>query len=139
MKNSKKTITRVLLIAVATTAMFIFVHAQDAKDWVIPAKYKTMKNPSTDNKENQSQGKDLYMKHCKSCHGTTGLGDGPKAAALDASCGDFSSAKFQAKTDGEIFFMETEGKGKMPSFKKTIPDDNDRWMIIHFLRQLKSK
>ena len=130
-----------------TIAMGIFLvfsistnsHAQAAGGWNIPAKFKTTKNPVAANKESTAEGKDLYAKHCKSCHGKDGLGDGPKAATLDASCGDFSTKKFQAQTDGEIFFQITEGKGKMPSFKKNVPEDNARWAIVNYLRTLAAK
>ena len=107
--------------------------------WNIPAKFKTTKNPVSASKESITEGKELYAKHCKSCHGKEGLGDGPKAATLDKSCGDFSSKKFQALTDGEIFFQVTEGQGKMPSFKKNIPEDNARWSLVNYMRTLAAK
>ena len=135
----KNRIIKIFLIAFASTAFLILVNAQGVQQWIVPAKFKTMKNPTSASKENLANAKDLFSKHCKSCHGNTGLGDGTKAASLDATCGDFSTAKFQAQTDGEIFYKISEGRGKMPSFKKTITDDNDRWMIIHYLRNLKAK
>ena len=115
------------------------IKAQTAGGWTIPAKFKTTKNPVAVNKESVSDGKDLYAKHCKSCHGAAGLGDGPKAASLDVSCGDFSAKKFQATADGEIFFQISEGKGKMPSFKKNIPEDNGRWAIVNYIRTMAAK
>jgi len=135
----KSKIVKIFMIVFATTAFLILVNAQGVQEWIVPAKFKTMKNPTSASKENLSNAKDLYSKHCKSCHGATGLGDGTKAASLDATCGDFSTSKFQAQADGEIFFKMSEGRGKMPSFKKTIADDNDRWMIIYYLRNFKSK
>ena len=83
------------MIAFAITAFLILVNAQTVQEWVIPAKYKTMKNPTSLSKENLANAKDLYAKNCKSCHGATGLGDGSRAASLDATCGDFSTDKFQ--------------------------------------------
>lgn len=115
------------------------VNAQGTKEWTAPANFKTMKNPTAANKENQANGKELYAKHCKSCHGTAGLGDGSKAGSLDANCGDFSTAKFQGQADGEIFYKISEGRAKMPAFKKTIPEDNDRWNLVLYLRTLKAK
>jgi mono/diheme cytochrome c family protein len=139
MKNLNRKIVQVILIIFVSSALFMIVDAQTAQQWVVPAKSVTVKNPTAMSKENIANGKDLYAKHCKSCHGTTGLGDGPKAAALDVACGDFTTAKFQGETDGAIFFKISEGHGKMPSFKKNITDDNDRWMIVHYLRTLKAK
>ncbi|MDP1623093.1 MAG: c-type cytochrome [Bacteroidales bacterium] len=115
------------------------VQAQAAGAWNIPAKFKTTKNPVAVSKESVADGKDIYSKHCKSCHGVKGLGDGPKAGTIDVSCSDFSTKKFQSLTDGEIFFQITEGKGKMPAFKKLIPEDNSRWSIINYIRTMAAK
>jgi mono/diheme cytochrome c family protein len=135
----KSRIIKISMFVLVIPAFLILMGAQNAPEWVVPAKFKTMKNPTTNNKENLANAKDLYSKHCKSCHGSTGLGDGTKAASLDATCGDFSTAKFQSETDGDIFYKMSEGRGKMPSFKKLITDDNDRWMLVYYLRTFKSK
>jgi len=137
MKN-KNNIFRSVMLLLSLTVFFIYAHAQ-APAWQVPAKFTSMKSPLPSNKDNMANGKDLYSKHCKSCHGSAGLGDGPKAATLDASCSDFSTAKFQAQSDGDLFYKMTEGKAKMPSFKKTIADDNDRWAIVQYLRTMKGK
>jgi mono/diheme cytochrome c family protein len=129
-------ILAVMLIAFTYSAV---MQAQTAGGWNIPAKFKTTKNPVAVSKESVADGKDLFAKHCKSCHGPKGLGDGPKAATLDVSCSDFSTKKFQALTDGEIFFQISEGKGKMPAFKKTIAEDNGRWAIVNYIRTLAVK
>jgi mono/diheme cytochrome c family protein len=135
---------QIRLMSIATGMLLVFcfttiLNAQNATDWNIPAKFKTTKNPVASSKESIAEGKDLFTKQCKSCHGSTGLGDGPKASSLDVSCGDFSAKKFQSQTDGEIFFQISEGKGKMPSFKKLIPEDNGRWAIINYIRTLTAK
>jgi mono/diheme cytochrome c family protein len=135
------TISRIIRMFIAVFMAFGFtaVIGQTTPTWNVPAKYKTMKSPVAPSKDNTATGKEFYSKDCKSCHGSAGLGDGPKAASLDISCGDFSSAKFQSQSDGEIFFKISEGMGKMPSFKKTIPNDNDRWAVVQYLRSFKAK
>ena len=106
--------------------------------WLVPSKYKTMKNPTDANdKENLAIGKTLYAKHCASCHGKKGLGDGSKAPELKGDLGDFSSAEFHKQTDGEIFFRLIDGYEDMPSFKKKIASDEDRWLIVNYVRTLK--
>jgi mono/diheme cytochrome c family protein len=138
-KNQFKSIAVVMMAGIFLAFLSFSGHAQTAGGWNIPAKFKTTKNPVASNASSIADGKDLYAKHCKSCHGTKGLGDGPKAATLDVSCSDFSTKKFQSQADGEIFFQITEGQGKMPSFKKTIPEDNSRWALVNFLRTLAAK
>ena len=84
-----------------------------------------------------AEGKALYATHCKSCHGAKGKGDGPKAANLKTESGDFSKADFQAQTDGSIFYKTSEGRDDMPKFKAKIPDADDIWSIVNFIRTLK--
>lgn len=108
----------------------------DLNTWKVPAKYVTMKNPIPA-KQDAAIGKSLYDKHCKSCHGKEGYGDGPKAADLNGNLGDFSSTIFQKQTDGELFYKTTMGRDDMPEFTKKLPDDEDRWLIINYMRTLK--
>lgn len=108
------------------------------EEWVVPGNYKTMKNPTDKaDKENMAIGKSLYSKHCKSCHGAEGYGDGPKADDLKGDLGDFSSPEFHKQTDGELFYKTTFGRDDMPEFDKKIPDAEDRWLIINYMRTLK--
>ncbi len=108
---------------------------QDKKKWVVSEAAKKVKNPVASNSESLAGGKELYNKHCKSCHGTMGKGDGPKAAELETETGDFS--KMPAQTDGELFFKVKEGRDDMPSFKKKITDDEDIWNIINYVKTFK--
>lgn len=110
----------------------------DVSTWVVPANYKTMKNPTdATDKENLKIGKELYTKHCSSCHGKSGLGDGSKASELNGDLGNFSSAKFQKQTDGELFYKLIDGRDDMPGFKKKLPSEEDRWLVINYIRTLK--
>ncbi len=104
--------------------------------WVVPEKYVNMKNP-TDPKTDLNVGKSLYDKHCKSCHGKEGYGDGPKANEMKGDLGDFSSAEFHKQTDGELFYKTSFGRDDMPEFTKKMPDDEDRWLIVNYMRTLK--
>jgi mono/diheme cytochrome c family protein len=102
--------------------------------WDVPAKFETMKNPITVDKESRKLGKKLYNKHCKSCHGKAGLGDGSKAAQLDTPCGDFTEDEFHSQSDGAIFYKTIEGRDDMPGFKKKLPEAEDVWSIINYIR-----
>lgn len=110
--------------------------AQD--EWVVPAKYKTMKNPTDpNNKKNLSLGKTLYAQHCQACHGKQGYGDGPKAATQKGDMGDFSTEATQSATDGALFYKISTGRGDMANFTKKMPNDEDRWLIVNYIRTLK--
>ncbi len=132
-----QSITRMLTVAAVCSFFAISGYAQKPVVWVAPADAKTVKNPSAGSAESIATGKDLYAKSCKSCHGVKGLGDGPKAATLDVSCNDFTTKEFKAQTDGEIFYKLSNGKDKMPAYKKSIPSDSDRWALVNYIKTLK--
>ena len=96
-----------------------------------------MKNPSAGNQESVTIGKGLWAKHCKSCHGNMGLGDGPKAKMLKTFPGDFSSKEFQAYNDGSIYYMTVIGRDEMPNFEKKLLTEEDRWAVVNYMRTLK--
>ena len=130
MKNLKNT----LLIGIMSLALLSFSGIlQD--EWVVPDKYQNMKNP-TDPEEDLSIGKSLYSKHCQSCHGKEGYGDGKKANEVEGNLGDFSSEDFQAQSDGALFYKTTFGREDMPEYTKKMPDDEDRWLIVNYMRTL---
>jgi mono/diheme cytochrome c family protein len=104
--------------------------------WVVPEKYKSMKNPVKSDNTSINIGKTLYIKNCVSCHGKTGLGDGPKAKTLETGTGDMSAGAFQAQSDGEHFYKTKFGRGDMPKYDKKIPDE-DIWAVVNYMRTFK--
>jgi mono/diheme cytochrome c family protein len=137
MKNSAKFIA-ILCTAVLFVTANLAMAQKAGGPWTVPAKYKAMKSTvKAGDASINSVGKDMYNKNCKSCHGAKGLGDGPKAASLKTSTGDFSSAKFQANTDGDLYYMSFIGRDEMPNFEKKILDESDRWAVIGYIRTLK--
>lgn len=105
--------------------------------WDIPEKYQNMENPYKDDADLVSVGKSIYMKHCRACHGNKGLGDGPKAARLKTFPGLFNSEEFQAQSEGVLYYQSIIGRDEMPNFESKIPDDEDKWALINYLRTLK--
>ncbi|PCH52198.1 MAG: cytochrome C [Flavobacteriaceae bacterium] len=129
-----KTFKILSIIGVLSFALYSFTSLVQ-EEWVVPAKYETMKNPIAAGTD-AAIGKTLYTKHCKPCHGKEGFGDGPKGEDLDGDLGDFSLAEFQAQTDGALFYKTTTGRDDMPEFTKKLPSDEDRWLIINYVRTL---
>ena len=107
------------------------------KPWPVPDAAKNKKNTVAANAESIANGKTLWGTQCKSCHGTKGLGDGPKAAQLNTEPGDFSKNDFQAQTDGSLFYKTSQGRDDMPGFKSKIPDQDDIWSLVNYMRTLK--
>ena len=107
----------------------------ESNTWVVPSKYKKMTNPEDASKENLSIGKNLYSKHCKSCHGKEGYGDGHKADEIEGDLGDFTSNKFKAQTDGALFYKSYIGRDDMPNYEKKMSEE-DAWLVVHYIRTL---
>jgi len=135
-KNFLKSILSILGIMIFSLILFSFVDGGKGKPWDIPAKYKKMKNPTTANAENLKIGKQLYDKHCASCHGKKGLGDGVKAKKLDTEMPDITTKTYKAQADGVKYYQSFIGRDDMPNFEKKIPDEEDRWAIINFMDKL---
>lgn len=127
----------ILLMAFAFMALVVPQDQKKGEPWEIPSKYAKMENPYADDADVTKVGKMLYSKHCKSCHGSKGLGDGPKAKQLETFPGDFSSEDFQAGTDGDLYYKSIIGRNEMPNYEKKFVDEEDRWAVINFIRTLK--
>lgn len=132
-----KIVFSLILMGAFVFGMGFMAQDQKGDPWVVPAKYEKMANPVKSTPESIKEGKALWVKHCQSCHGKTGLGDGTKAAQLDTEPGDLSKAAFQKQSDGALFYKSFEGRDDMPSFKKKIPEQEDLWNLVNFMRTLK--
>ncbi len=124
-----------VVVAFILVTSYGFTVMQDP--WVVPDKYNKMANPLKGDAESLNAGKAVWAKHCQSCHGKSGKGDGSKAAQLKTSPGDFTKADFQKQTDGALFYKTTEGRDDMPSFKKKIPDTEEIWSAVNYMRSFK--
>lgn len=129
------------LMAFSVIALLAFSYPQEQKKgapWKIPAEYKSKANPHKGDAAAEKLGKTAYAKHCRSCHGNIGAGDGPKAKNLETFPGDFTDAKWQsAVTDGELYYMSFIGRDEMPNFESKVTDEEERWGIINYIRSLK--
>lgn len=123
-----------LALIVAVGASF-GVSVWAAEPWPAPPSEKAKKNPVAKDAKALEQGKKSAQVNCVSCHGASGKGDGVAAVALNPKPADWTSARVQDQTDGELFWKISTGRGAMPSWKH-LPD-NERWALVHYVRSLK--
>ena len=136
MKNSIK-LTAILFSLVLFVTANIAMAQKAGGPWTIPAKYKTMKNSvKAGDPSINTVGKDLFTKHCKSCHGAKGLGDGAKSASLKTIIPSFADKKFKAQADGDVYFQTFVGRDEMPNFEKKVTDEADRWALVNYIKGL---
>lgn len=129
-----KSIAFIVFAMLISIGLYSFKIAQE--EWEVPEKYQNMKNPTEASSDNIADGKALYAKHCQSCHGKKGLGDGTKAQDVEGDLGDFSSEEFHSQTDGAIFYKSYIGRKDMPNFEKKMSDE-DMWFVVSYIRTMK--
>ena len=92
-------------------------------------------------KGDPAKGKEKFNQICASCHGPTGHGDGPAAAALDPKPRNLSDPKYVTTLSDEQIFKTVKVGGAavgksplMPAWGSVLSDD-DIWNVIAYIRQ----
>jgi mono/diheme cytochrome c family protein len=106
------------------------------KPLVIPDHAKQRKNPYPGNQRSIENGKQIYQTQCTMCHGVTGDGKGDLVERLGLKVPDFTDPAMQKKrTDGELFFILTNGHKDMPGEGARFSEDW-RWDLVNYIRSL---
>jgi mono/diheme cytochrome c family protein len=125
---------RTLTVAVAAAGVLgLGITAWAQGPWDAPAAEKTKKSPGG----NAANGKKLAETNCISCHGASGKGDGPAAAALNPKPADWTSARVQGESEGALFWKISNGRGPMPPWKHL--SEKDRWDLVTYVKSLGKK
>ena len=93
-------------------------------------------NPLPMSDEVLYQGQKMYYTYCFVCHGSTGAGDGPVSSYMMVPPPTLLSETVRGWKDGGIYHMIVAGRGLMGSFASQIPNESDRWALVHFVRHL---
>jgi mono/diheme cytochrome c family protein len=114
-----------------------------AGEWAAPVAERDRPNPVAVTPQAVSKGRALYQRHCASCHGNGGKGDGP-AAGFGADIPDdlTDPERRDRLTDGEIFWKLSTGlragpEVVMAGFSRQISSEDDRWRVVAYLRSLR--
>jgi len=75
-----------------------------------------------------------FKAKCASCHGADGSGSTTVGKAL--KCRDLRSAEVQGQSDAQLLAIVTKGKGKMPTFEKSLGADTCK-ALVAYVRTLK--
>lgn len=105
----------------------------------IPAEYAGKTNPL--GSEAAAAGQAIYVVQCASCHGDSGMGDGPAGKALTPPAANLveSNANYG---DDYLYYRIAEGgamdpyNSSMPPFKNVLSED-EIWQVVAHLNTFK--
>lgn len=104
----------------------------------IPAQYASLENPIPVDADSLARGAALYETNCMTCHGDTGMGDGPTGASLDPLPAPIAHTS-QMLSDGYLFWRISEGGAAfgtaMPVWGEAL-EPEARWDLINYVRNI---
>ena len=108
-------------------------------EYKIPPDDAAKANPVKPTAESHAKGKKLYGYDCAMCHGPKGDGKGDIVDSMKLSMHDWHEpASLEGKTDGELFYIITKGKGKMMGEGDRV-SETVRWNMVNLVRSYSKK
>jgi mono/diheme cytochrome c family protein len=124
-----------ILVTFAIAAIAGSIVVYSLTGWNAPSAEKSLHNPFPSSPEAMESARADYAAHCQSCHGADGDGRGERAERLSIAPADFRDAHATTlRTEGELFWIITEGHKPMPAFRGTM-NDEQRWHLVDYVRR----
>ena len=88
-------------------------------------------------------GRELFFKHCRECHGTSGEGRHPRAARFQPPAPDFRSHAYATADPAYLYWRIAQGKrvepfrsrgSVMPAWQPHF-SERQIWQLVAYLRQ----
>ncbi len=142
--------TSLLVLGVVLLAGFGVSHAwqnaqensdksKPAADSKVPAEAAARVNPVKSSPEGLAEARKVYGYDCDMCHGAKGDGKGDVVESMQLTMHDWRDpATLAGKTDGELFYIITKGKGKMMEEGERVPEKL-RWNLVNLVRAMAAK
>jgi mono/diheme cytochrome c family protein len=97
------------------------------------------KNPVKATPEGLAAARKMYGYDCAMCHGPKGDGKGDIVDSMKLTMHDWRApASLEGKTDGELFYIITKGKGKMMGEGDRV-SEAVRWNMVNLVRSYSKK
>jgi len=97
------------------------------------------KNPIPPTPESLAEARKFFGYNCAMCHGKSGDGKGDLAADMKLELRDWRDpASLEKLTDGELFWIISSGKGKMPG-NRDREKERMRWNYVNLVRSFAKK
>ena len=97
------------------------------------------KNPIPLTPESLAEARKFFGYNCAMCHGKAGDGKGDLAADMKLELRDWRDpTSLDKRTDGELFWIISNGKGKMPA-NSDREKERMRWNYVNLVRSFAKK
>ena len=98
------------------------------------------KNPIAPTAVGLAEARKLYGYDCAMCHGKDGDGKGDLAADMKLELRDWRDpSTLEKMTDGELFWIISNGKGKMVGGEADRSPEKMRWNLVNLVRSFAKK
>jgi mono/diheme cytochrome c family protein len=101
-----------------------------------------LQNPVRRTPDAMSQGRTTYAVNCAMCHGPNGRAQTFIAQRFAQSNAlppvDLSAQRARSRTDGQLYWLVTNGIGNMPPFGDLLTE-NERWAVVHMIRDFQGQ
>jgi mono/diheme cytochrome c family protein len=98
------------------------------------------KNPFPSTPEGLAGARKLYGYDCAMCHGKDGDGKGDLAQDMKLELHDWRDpSTIEKMTDGELFWIVSNGKGKMVGGEADRSPEKMRWNLVNLIRSFGKK
>jgi mono/diheme cytochrome c family protein len=110
-----------------------------AEEYKVPQEDIDKKNPVKPTPEGLAAARKIYGYDCAMCHGPKGDGKGELVESMKLTMRDWHDpATLAGKTDGELFYLITKGKGQMIGEGDRVPETM-RWNLVNLVRSFAKK
>jgi mono/diheme cytochrome c family protein len=113
--------------------------AAAADDYKITQVDIDKKNRVAPTPEGLAAARKVFGYDCAMCHGVKGDGSGDVAESMKLKVNNWGDpASLNGKTDGELFYIVSKGKGKMSGEGDRLAETM-RWNLVNYVRSLAKK
>lgn len=114
--------------------------ARSMRNWAIPNREGSARNPFKANSEALQRGREYFLTHCAICHGLDGSGQTQIGLNLYPRAPDLREAKTQNLTDGDLHYIIENGiqLTGMPAWGNPhLHASDNSWELVLFIRSLR--
>ncbi|MEO8663799.1 MAG: MbnH family di-heme enzyme [Bryobacteraceae bacterium] len=128
---------KIAAVALALVGLPLLAHDSRGRTEA-PLEARRVKNPIAANPAILATAHQTFTRLCALCHGEDGKAMTKFAGSMRTRPTNLTTYVMESMTDGEIFWVVTNGLGEMPSFAEHVPE-SARWELALWIRELRAR